>query len=194
MKSRDKTICLDIETTGLERSVDEILQLTIIDYNENILINEYIKPRNKTQWFGAQMINGITPEDVKNKKNITYYKKEIIDIINGADIIIGFNHKSFDIPIIERELGIEIDRNKCIDVMPLYVREYTMGISNGRIKLSEACNDLGIEIDNYHNALDDALATLKVYKEVINNKNKKHKRFNKELVIYRYLKDEISKQ
>ena len=50
-----KTVYLDTETTGLHES-DEIVELTIIDDNEEILIDTLLKPINHTKWPKAQNV------------------------------------------------------------------------------------------------------------------------------------------
>ena len=60
-------IFIDIETTGLSLKNDEILQLSMIDEDENVLFNEYFKPLNKTSWEKAEEINHITPKMVSDK-------------------------------------------------------------------------------------------------------------------------------
>lgn len=42
---KSKIICIDIETTGLDRNNDEILQVSIINGRGKTLYNSYIKPR-----------------------------------------------------------------------------------------------------------------------------------------------------
>lgn len=51
-------ICLDTETTGLNPSFDEILQLSIIDSNTNeVLFNDYFKPQYTVCWDEAQRVH-----------------------------------------------------------------------------------------------------------------------------------------
>ena len=63
-----KRVVVDFETTGLDYE-DEILQVTIIDQDYNVLINEHCKPTFKTSWEEAQRINHISPEMVRDKNN-----------------------------------------------------------------------------------------------------------------------------
>lgn len=47
-------LIFDTETTGLDPMRDEILQLSIIDENENVLFNDYLKPLHKAKWPDAE--------------------------------------------------------------------------------------------------------------------------------------------
>lgn len=46
-------IILDLETTGVGED-DEIIQLSILNLDKEVLFNEYIKPLNKTSWEEAK--------------------------------------------------------------------------------------------------------------------------------------------
>ena len=72
----EKTIFIDVETTGLSAD-DEIVQVSIIDNNGNILMNEYCKPINREEWKEASQINNIYPEDVVNCKPYSFYKDKV---------------------------------------------------------------------------------------------------------------------
>ncbi|WP_067321981.1 exonuclease domain-containing protein [Streptobacillus felis] len=69
-------IILDVETTGIRRE-DEILQLSIIDLGSNIVFDKYTKPKKVNEWDEAFKIHNISKEMVENKKNISYYKRDI---------------------------------------------------------------------------------------------------------------------
>lgn len=48
MSKKYKIVVLDLETTGFNKYDDEIVQVSIIDQDENVLLNEYCKPEHKT--------------------------------------------------------------------------------------------------------------------------------------------------
>ena len=62
---KSKIICIDIETTGLDRNNDEILQVSIINGKGKTLYNSYIKPDYATEWKEAEEINKISWDCVK---------------------------------------------------------------------------------------------------------------------------------
>lgn len=93
-------ICLDTETTGVDQYSDEILQLSIIDGCGAILFNEYIKPVHHDCWDRAEMVNHISPLMVKDCKPLLYYSDTIQRILENADILVGYNIYSFDLPFI----------------------------------------------------------------------------------------------
>lgn len=84
-------IILDIETTGFSNTDDEILQVSIIDGNNTVLFNEYMKPTHTERWDNAEAINGISPVMVKDEKPFEFYKEKINEIIKGADLVLGYN-------------------------------------------------------------------------------------------------------
>lgn len=83
-------IIFDTETTGLYAGEDEILQLSIISGNGDVLFNEYIKPSRRKKWDAAQKIHHISPQMVKNCKTFRHYKKQIQEIFDSVEIIIAY--------------------------------------------------------------------------------------------------------
>lgn len=116
-----KRIVLNTETTGLDASKDEILQLSIIDENAEILYNQYFKPEKVHSWHEAQAVNGISPEMVKNCPPIWREQNKIQAIIDSADIIIGYN-TAFDMEFL---FFSEIfSTAKIVDVMEEFAEIY----------------------------------------------------------------------
>ena len=164
-----KIICLDIETTGLDRVVDEILQLTIIDGEGKTLYNQYYKPEWYKEWPEAMAVNNITPDSLKDKPFFKDCISDIQQIIDGADTIITYNGIWFDIPMLEFK-GIKFPEDyQSIDVKQEYA-EY-MAIWNEKVngwkwwKLTEAAKYFKIEY-KAHDSLGDTQATLEVWKRM----------------------------
>lgn len=174
------TIILDSETTGLRPRQNDILQLAIIDDQENVLFNEYIKPTKKAAWPEAEAINGITPDMVKDKQPLSFYKDQIQEIFNKADAIIGYNLQ-FDLSFLIAA-GINIPRGIVqIDVMhefaPIYGEWNDYYETYKWQKLTTAAAYYGYDGGaDAHDALTDTRMTLFVYR-AINDLNEKLKKF-----------------
>lgn len=173
------TIILDTETTGLIPRQDEVLQLAIITDQEEILFCDYIKPMRKTEWKNAEAINGISPKMVKDKKTFVELKDQIQDILNGADVIIGYN-LGYDLSFLQHA-GIVIPRDaEKIDVMeefaPIFGEWNDYYETYKWQKLETAAQFYGYMGSATHDALDDTKLTLFVYKKM-NELNEKLKKF-----------------
>lgn len=108
------TIYLDTETTGLDPSHDEILQLSIISDSGNILFDSFFRP-SATSWDDAQKVNGITPEMVAGSPCFEDVIPQINDIFSNASEIIGYN-VNFDLAFL-RFSGCSVPSVSCVDVM-----------------------------------------------------------------------------
>ncbi len=80
---------LDLETTGLNKSgEDEILEIGIIDNNNNVLMDQLIKPDQATSWPDAERVNHISPDAVKYAPSFSQVRDKFSDIIHGNDVAI----------------------------------------------------------------------------------------------------------
>ncbi len=182
---QNKTIIIDTETTGLlkygERT-PQVLQLSIIDINGNVLFNEYFKPRGIKQWNDAEKVHHINYDMVKNKHTFKYYQKQVQSIIDNANTIIGYNI-DFDLCMIQNYINLSKFENKpykLIDVMPIFAEIYGEKSQYYDTykwqKLTTATKYFNYDWNEYghpHGALADTMATLFVYNkcmELLNNK------------------------
>lgn len=158
-------IDIDIETTGLDINKDEVLQITIIDGQKNVLLNEYCKPDNITDWPEAERIHGITKEMVKDKPSFHAYVERVQEWLSSADVILSYNGVEFDLPLLQR-YGIRYDSKKCFDL-------YTEVLSYYRrpFKLVELVRFYGLEENNAHNSLGDTCMLLDCYYRYKKEKN-----------------------
>lgn len=166
-------IVIDIETTGLEISTDEILQVSIISGTGETLYKSYIKPLFATEWKAAQRINHISPEMVADAPNIYQEMPKINAILGAARTIIGYNHFGFDLPFLWH-FGATIPENiDCCDVMlefaPIY-GEWSDRYGDYKWQNLGTCAAYyGYEWgeDAAHNSLSDCKATLHCYRNLI---------------------------
>lgn len=156
-------IFLDTETTGF-RTSDEILQLSIIDDEANVLFNKYFKPEHNNSWLGAERVNHISPDMVADKETFINSKKEIEKILMDAELIVGYNLQ-FDIRMLKQN-GISFTEDyKLCDIMLPFAGIYHEPDPKrpGQYKyqkLQKCAEYYGYKGNNYHNALGDCYATL----------------------------------
>lgn len=156
-----QTIILDVETTGLDSKNDELLQVSILNLNYEILLNTYVKPYIKSSGKAAQLVNGIEAP----------YLHEIIAEIKGifesAETIIGYN-VSFDLSFFTF-LNIDFEKKKIVDVMldfAPYYGEYNTYYRNFKWKNLETCAAYFGYRFKAHDSLEDTKATLHCYKKL----------------------------
>ena len=181
MRNPRRIICLDVETTDKDPSSAEILQLSIIDYDGNVLFNHYIKPDHARLWPGAERVNRISPFKVMHEHHLSYYHDELQQIFNEAELIVAYNGDHYDIPIIARYGFLELRQKDSYDVMlefaPIfgawddYHQSYTW---QKLATCAEYYNYSGD--DDFHDSLEDVRATLYCYKKMT------HEEYNEEIL------------
>lgn len=158
-----RTIILDTETTGLDCNIDEILQLSIIDEQGNVLFNEYFKPIIATEWKAAESVNGISPQKVADCEDIYYYFNEIQQILYDADTIIGYNTE-FDLAFLRSCDFWLYEDTETVDVMREFAPIYGERNENGYKwqKLATCADYYGYDWhkETAHDSLADCQATL----------------------------------
>jgi len=94
----------DLETTGLDVSVDRIVEIAILKISPDGKEEKYEKRINPEMPISAEStsIHGISNEDVKNCPTFSNLADEIAEFIGDADLA-GFNSNKFDIPLLAEE-------------------------------------------------------------------------------------------
>lgn len=108
-------VVFDIETTGLDKKKDYIIQFAAIKYNRESReiideINTYIQPAgNYTMSVAALCKHRITPQFLTDKPYFVDVATDILNFFEGCDIL-TYNGLSFDAPFLKKEFadcGIE---------------------------------------------------------------------------------------
>lgn len=164
-------IVIDVETTGLMVYTDELLQVSIISDKKEILYNSYLKPLYTKEWKDAEKINGITPDMVKQSPSVLTECTKINRILSQADVIIGYNHQSFDLAFLAK-IGCSFKESAVIiDVAEIFSEiygewsDYFGGYKYQKLSTCAAYYNYRWE-GNTHDSLADCLATLYCYEKI----------------------------
>ncbi len=156
---------VDIETTGLSPSRDEIIEISALKVRSGQIYDEFsklIKPKTKINSFITHL-TGITNEMVISAPAINEILPEFINFVSN-DIILGHNVK-FDLNFIRTNLencGFASLLNQSMDTMILG-RKYCKLKSHSLKNLAIHYN---VSIAGHHRALNDCHITHNIYQNI----------------------------
>lgn len=162
-------ISLDIEATDK----GEMLELAIIEHNNRETIyHSYFKPSISKTWPNSQAVHHITPEMVKDAPSIRQERKNIQNIIEKADGIIGFAIDN-DIKYLSGNNIIVDESITVIDVKDWFwfYKGKELNIKFDSVPRLAKCAELmGLDFSEEseaHSASNDTLMTIKLFDALI---------------------------
>lgn len=165
-----RSICISVQTTGLNPEKDEILQISVIDGNGNVLLDTLVRPYFIKTWPDAESIHGITPETVSHSIQLFELMPTLQRMIYSANSIIVYN-KKFVMQFLG-QAGIGLAQNHYYDVMIEFAKIYNDWndyFGNYRYQSLTTCaNYYGLDFHTQNN-LEKARAILHCYKKIIEN-------------------------
>ena len=168
-----RVICFDTETTGVDPNKDELLQVTIFDGNGKEIYSSLVKPQYHASWYQAQLVNHISPKDVRYSPSARDIANEINRIFQEADVIVGHNVK-FDMDMISAGCGTKFDGKIIHDTLKIFRNQYPKGSHKLRDAIIAYCpEELKAYDKNAHKADTDAKATLAVFRAQIEKEKSK---------------------
>ena len=166
-------VVFDIETTGLHKETDYIIQFSALKIDRisgNIIdsLDLYIRPVGEyTITIQAYLKHHIKPADLADKPTFGEVAEKIKDFIEGCDIL-TYNGCSFDIPFLKYEflrVGIKIDFNS-VSLYDAFLEEKRRHGNNLEAVYErytgKSMEDAGLVA---HNAFSDIQATWEVFKK-----------------------------
>lgn len=118
-----KLICLDTETTGLNSTLDKIVEIGCVDitngFSQRKIYHTYINPQRDIP-SSASKIHGITAETIKDSLIFQDHALELLKFIEDATLII--HNASFDLKFLNAELSrcdLPNLKNNIIDTLKL---------------------------------------------------------------------------
>lgn len=166
----DTFTVIDLETTGINTRLAEIIEISAIKYVNNkevAVFDELVKPKKPIPEKITEL-TGITDLHVYNADDISIVLKKFIDFI-GDSILVGHNIGSFDLTLIydyaKRLFGIDVS-NDYIDTKNIAQKLYKEVLSN--FKLATIALYFGIDTSGAHRALEDCRITSECYMRMFN--------------------------
>ena len=166
----DTFTVIDLETTGINVRLAEIIEIAAIKYVNNkevAIFNEFVKPKNPIPEKVTEL-TGITDLHVYNADDISTVLKKFIDFV-GDSILVGHNIGSFDLTLIydyaKRLYGIDVS-NDFIDTKNIAQSRYKAVLSN--CKLATVAEHFGIDTSGAHRALEDCRINAECYMRMFN--------------------------
>ena len=168
-------IVFDIETTGLNKNKDQIIQFSAINVNNESgeiidTINEYIQPKGEyTISLGAYFKHGINVEFLKDKPFMKDVAPKIVEFFGDTEnAILTYNGVNFDIPFLIIELkrygyNLDIMNRKIYDALVEERKRNNLTLENTYLRYKGKTMDE----DNLtsHNAISDIIATYSIFTE-----------------------------
>jgi DNA polymerase-3 subunit epsilon len=153
---------LDIETTGLDATVDSIIELSAVKVKDGKVTDTFstlVNPEQPIDWWITEL-TGITDDMVKDAPTIDKTLGDFVTFL-GDDVVVGHN-VNFDINFIydnHKRITDNDFSNDFIDTLRL-ARFLLKDLSHHR--LGDLVEYLGIGSEVKHRGLDDAKATLDI--------------------------------
>lgn len=162
----DSYIIFDIETTGLDSSYDEIIEIGAIRIENNKVVSQFqslVKPNRQVNDYITEL-TGITNDMLIDAPKIKEVLPQFMEFV-GNEILIGHN-VNFDINFIYDNLyrnNYKVLTNDFIDTMRL-ARKLLPELSHHRlIDIAEYFN---VDYSNNHRSLRDCEITLSIYEKL----------------------------
>ena len=163
-ESVNNYVVVDIETTGLHSSVDDIIQLSAVKFKNDKVVgkyNRYLCPSHSISNFIVNL-TGITNDMVANQPCFLDIVDEFRSFVGDLPWV-GHNIERFDIPFM-CSLGYSQEEIKCIDTWLMAKHELNRDFLVN-LKLPTLKEHYRINLPS-HNAFDDCLTCGYVYQHL----------------------------
>jgi len=188
----DNVVYLDIETTGLDETCSEIIEIGAVKVKDGVITtyNTLIKPRGRVPISIYSLCSGLKEADLLSARSLNSIKQEVLEFLEDLPLIChngNFERKflSFYIPEIKNTI---MDSMELAIILEPWRKEYNL---DSLIK--EITN---LNKDELHRGLSDSIDTLKVVNSLIlrqwnreeHSRKKNKSLYNLIINEYQYLK------
>lgn len=160
LKNIGKYLAIDCEFVGigLEGKESALARVSLVNYFGHVIIDDFVKPRDTvTDW--RTWVSGIKPENMKQAIPFKEAQKKMSDILEGR-ILIGHAVKhDLESLLISHPKSMIRDTSRHLP----FRKQYAMGKIPSLKKLAKEVLKIEIQ-DGKHSSVEDARATMLIYK------------------------------
>ncbi|MCA9883901.1 MAG: 3'-5' exoribonuclease [Anaerolineae bacterium] len=176
---RGELVAFDLETTGLDVETDSIIEIGAVRIVDGVVTDEYSTLVNPGFAIPQETtyITGIEQKDLRNAPTLAAILPDIAHFIGDAPVIA--HNANFDVSFLKRfgllSGNLAIDTIEVASIINPTLPSYSLG---------SLVEQLDIELENAHRALDDARATAYLYIKMWRAAQKLPKGLVQEIVRY----------
>jgi DNA polymerase-3 subunit epsilon len=155
-------IVIDTETTGLFKK-DRIVEIACVAFKNGKMLEEWSTLINPNRDVGPTHIHKITPSMVSIAPTFSEISNDLLRLLNGRVVVC--HNASFDVRMLRQEferIAVNVDFGNPFCTMVAARQTLPSGLD----ALSEACKELGIQIEGVHSALGDARMAMALFQQV----------------------------
>jgi DNA polymerase-3 subunit epsilon len=159
-------VILDLETTGLSDDPGvAVVEVGILSSDGDVLLETLVNPERSIP-SAARAVHGITDEEVANAPSFKEVYPLMAERLNGQIVVV------YNAPFEQKVLAAVYPRYNLLPLRPrrwaCAMRLYTdfRWITDRYFKLSVACDQEGIIIENAHRAIGDCRMTLALMRKM----------------------------
>ena len=161
-------VVFDLETTGISRTFDEVVEISAVKVRSGQVVDEFSTLVNPGRHIpaGASQVNGITDQMVAGYPLFSQVLQEFLDFTEGLTLV-GHNIASFDMKFIWRDAEKyygETVPNDYVDTLKVARRHLS---ALPRHRLVDLAEYYGISPEGAHRALNDCRMNQQVYERMV---------------------------
>ena len=156
-------VALDLETTGLNNTRDKIIEIGAVRFRDGEILDQFVTFVNPDRQIPLriQQITGIKDADVAAAPSIEAVAPELLAFVDRDVHAVIAHNASFDIGFL-RAAGIRFHR-PAFDTFELAT---ILLPGSSSYSLGELCREAEIVLEDAHRALDDTIATARLFQHI----------------------------
>jgi len=169
--TNERFLVFDIETTGLDHSVDRIVQIATLQIDKSEIVHRWVSLVNPERPIpeAASNVHGIFDGAVREAQEFWRIAPIVAQLAAGRHLL-GYNAAHFDAPFVRAEFlhaGKTISERYPVDAL-IWVREIDRYVpGQGRHRLEATCRRWNVPTLKAHDALSDCEATWRLFRTLV---------------------------